>query len=383
MPYYISTHSKILDLWVAWLRTSNNFKVSHSSSRAPSLKVWGHKIDVLSENCLVQNQREHRCINLNPIYGVLVATRNRPESLAKLLESLLVSSIRPTQIVIASSGNQITEVINNFRGKLPITHLHIEGKGQIRQKMAGIKLLLPVLDWVAFLDDDVILDSRAIENMSRTMLNFPNYPNLVGVCFSASNWTPAPTTVLDNIFAKIFGVSTKRKGVVLQNGQNSNYIGAESVIQTSWLNGASMWRKKNVDNYNFPFLNASYSVCEDLIYSYQESKNGILIYDPNSHFAFQNNIQPSQLSIDAFSALTYWRMYFVLTNSELSINLFLWAQIGRTLNYTLSTKGSFENRLEAARDSFLILIDVFALAIKKVSPIEILEMRQNNAGKPD
>lgn len=365
------------------MRTSNNSKVLHSSSRAPSLKAWGHKIDVLSENCLVQNQRKHRCINLNPIYGVLVATRNRPESLAKLLESLLVSSIRPTQIVIASSGNQITEVINNFKGKLPITHLHIEGKGQIRQKMAGIKLLLPVLDWVAFLDDDVILDSRAIENMSRTMLNFPNYPNLVGIGFSASNWTQAPATVLDNIFAKIFGVSTKRKGVVLRNGQNSNYMGAESVIQTSWLNGASMWRKKNVDNYDFPFLSASYSVCEDLIYSYQESKNGILIYDPNSHFTFQNNIQPSQLSFDAFSALTYWRMYFVLTNSELSINLFLWAQIGRTINYTLSAKGSFENRFEATRDSFLILIDVFALTIKKISPIEILEMRQNNAGKPD
>jgi len=320
---------------------------------------------------------------LNPTYGVLVATRNRPESLAKLLDSLLLSGIQPAQIIIASSGNQITDVIRDFNKKLSITHLHLENKGQIRQKMAGIKMLSPTLDWVVFLDDDLILAPNAIATAFKTISNFPDNRNLLGIGFSASNGILAPTPMLARVISTIFGVSTKLKGRVLRNGQNNNYMGAESIINTSWLNGASMWRKRIVDSYAFPFLNASYSVCEDLIFSYQQSKKGILIYDPDSHFAFQNNIQPSQLSSTAFSALTYWRMYFVLTNSELSIVLFLWAQIGRTINYALSAKGGFKNRIELARHSFLILIDVFALAIKKVDPVQILEMRQNNVAKSD
>ena len=249
---------------------------------------------------------------MNLTYGVLVATRNRPESLAKLLDSLLLSSIQPTQIVIASSGNPITEVIRDFGRKLPITHLHIESKGQIRQKMAGVKMLSPTLDWVAFLDDDLILAPNAIANVFQTILNFSKNLNLVGVGFSASNWSPAPTTMLVRVVSTLFGVSTKRKGVVLRNGQNNNYMGSEYLIQTTWLNGASIWRKKNVDTYEFPFLNASYSVCEDLIFSYKQSKEGILAYDPNSQFAFQNEIPLSQLNSETYSALTYWRMYLSL-----------------------------------------------------------------------
>lgn len=308
---------------------------------------------------------------------MLVATRNRPESLSKLLESLQFSSIHPTQVVVASSGDQIKDVIEKFSTALNITHIHIEGKGQIRQKMAGISLLVPTLSWVAFLDDDVILDPNAIENMFHTISNYPNSANLVGVGFSASNWKQDSVSLVNEIFSSFFGVSTRREGTVLRNGQNNNYMNSKTMIQTSWLNGASMWRKPIADTYEIPFLDASYSVCEDLIFSYQQSKKGILLYNPASSFAFQNISQIPQLNIVIFSALTYWRMYFVLTNEEFSINLFLWAQIGRTLHFAINAKGSFKERFVARKQSFSILFDVFSLTIKKVSPVQILKMRQS------
>ena len=315
---------------------------------------------------------------MNFTYGVLVATRNRPESLSKLLESLQVSSIPPTQVVVASSGEQIKDLIEKFASKLNITHIHISEKGQIRHKMVGIRLLLPTLSWVAFLDDDVILDVNAIENMFHTISNYPNSANLVGVGFSASNWKQDSVSLVNKIFSSFFGVSTRREGAVLRNGQSNNYMNSKTMIRTSWLNGASMWRKTVADTYEIPFLDASYSVCEDLIFSYQQSKKGMLLYNPASSFAFQDSSQPSQLNIAIFSALTYWRMYFVLTNEELSISLFLWAQIGRTLQFAINANGNFKERFVVRKQAFSILFDVFALTIKKVAPIQILKLRQSN-----
>ena len=312
-----------------------------------------------------------------PKFGILIATRNRPEQLAALLESLTTSTVQPNQVVIISSGDQIANVILKFTNRFPIKHLHIEGKGQIRQKMIGIKLLLPNLEWVAFLDDDLLLKIDALQNIFKTILNHPDSKELIGVGFADSDRALTSNKPTFEIFYKIFGISTSRKGAVLRNGQNNSYMSLNSITQTSWLNGAAMWRKEIAESYGIPFLDASYSICEDLIFSYPQSKKGILIFDLSSQFSYQNFANTPQTGLEFFSALTYWRMYFVLTNSELSIIAFLWAQIGRTIHFMLFRSEYEGKRRHSTRSAFLILIDVFILAIRRKPPLEILKLRQS------
>lgn len=269
-------------------------------------------------------------------------------------------------------------MINEFKGEIALTHIHIEGRGQIRQKIEGVKLILPWVDWVAFLDDDVILEPNAIANMFNTISNYPDNSRILGVGFSERAAPVNSPGKFINIFYHVFGISTHRKGVVLSNGQSNNYMNSDVLLKTSWLNGAAMWRREIAATYELPFLGAAYSACEDLIFSYKQSKKGLLLVDPTSQFSFQENAEMPQTNIDFFSASTYWRMYFVLTNRELSITSFLWAQIGRTVRIIFSARGSLREKLKFSYDAIKILIDVYVLALRKVSPIEILEKRQNN-----
>ena len=86
-------------------------------------------------------------------FAVLIATRNRPQQLNTLLGSLSKSVDRISQVTIVSSGENISEIINNHRPYLPLTYFHSEISGQIAQKMKGIELISSKTDWVLFLDD--------------------------------------------------------------------------------------------------------------------------------------------------------------------------------------------------------------------------------------
>ena len=90
-------------------------------------------------------------------FAVLIATRNRPQQLNTLLGSLSKSVDRISQVTIVSSGENISEIINNHRPYLPLTYFHSEISGQIAQKMKGIELISSKTDWVLFLDDDLVI----------------------------------------------------------------------------------------------------------------------------------------------------------------------------------------------------------------------------------
>ena len=95
--------------------------------------------------------------------AILVATKNRPEKLTKLLESLTPSANYIGQTVIVSSGQNISKVIEIFKDTLNIKHLHSKVSGQITQKMEGIKHVDKKISWVLFLDDDITISKEAID----------------------------------------------------------------------------------------------------------------------------------------------------------------------------------------------------------------------------
>lgn len=311
-------------------------------------------------------------------FGVLIATRNRPTNLEALLNSLIKSTTKFKQIVVVSSGVPIEETLIPFVKVLPISHAHLEEKGQIRQKMHGVKMLQSNLDWVVFLDDDVLLERNAITNVIRTLEKQQDKSSIIGIGLSDKDFKPSRQSILKKIFSLVFLTNTDRRGAVLRNGQNNDYMGSGTALRTSWLNGAAIWRRQAAETYGIPFLNAKYSICEDLIFSYPFSKHGVLLFDPSSCFSFQQNQDIVQSTKEGFQALTYWRLYFVLTNRELSKSLFLWSQIGRTINYIYTKNGNSDGVIQRVFYGFKILFDVVSLIINKVPPVEILELRQSD-----
>jgi glycosyltransferase involved in cell wall biosynthesis len=266
--------------------------------------------------------------------GILIPTRNRPEKVRTLLNSLAVSSIKPKQVVVVSSGLDISDVILEYANVLNVDYLHSEISGQVNQKKLGCKLLLENLEWVIFLDDDLVLAPSCIEN---AINEADGYEEKSG--FSVSGVGLAlPSTTRGNresfpikLVGKIFGISNSKPGAIYRNGHAASYLDCPTVTPTQWLNGASMWKRTFVDNYGQDLISTNYAACEDLLFSYPISLRGQLIYVPEARVDFQDVELTDFEKFSVFKSAALWRLYFVVTNVGFSVPFFLFTQVGRNL----------------------------------------------------
>ena len=295
-------------------------------------------------------------------YAVLIATRNRPKQLSRLLDSISQLEVTPDLVVVVSSGGSISNTIESQRD-LKIKHEHIAEYGQIRQKIIGIKLIPKDIDWVLFLDDDLLLDKAS----TRNLLEFAGnncHLNLLGLGLAESNDTRSYSK---RLFLK------RRLGSVSKSGTNVSYMSSKQPIQTSWLNGASMWKREAVDLYHFEFLDSRYSICEDLIFSFAISKLGVLFYVPQAVFQFQPEVNKHVNDVEAFRARAYWKMYFVSSFENLSKFRFLLRQILATQKFVLNGKYSSVSVLKRFLIGFSVFFDLFTAVVKKQNTLELLK----------
>ena len=268
-----------------------------------------------------------------PSFAVLVPTRNRPSQIKKLLESLLVSTLKPSQIIIIASGEDIGHLLEIFAGKLPITYLHTKVVGQVNQKKEGMGLLDKKSEWVVFLDDDLLVSPDAFANAFSTLLkqNKVSSKPIIGIGLKISSTTRTQTlSKFGHYLSRIFILSSATPGSVLKSGQAVSYLDETSCIRTEWLNGASIWQRDTAIAYRKLTSSSKYAAYEDVMFSYPQSKVGHLIFSPNSVLVFQESSATDFEAKDVYESAAYLRMSFVLNNSDLYPILCAWSQVGRS-----------------------------------------------------
>jgi len=279
-------------------------------------------------------------------FAILIPTRNRPEKVKKLLESISLSKAMPRQIVVVASGADISPDISTFQERLPITYIFSQHGGQVNQKKIGLSNLDPEIEWVAFLDDDVLVQTNTFNSAFENIELFEKAQGaqIVGVGLGIT-----PTTRAINVrgFARVLGyfflLYKKRPGIVLSSGHAISYQESDRPVFTEWLNGVSMWRRENGMKYLSIGINPKYAACEDLIFSYPESKSGKLLFLPQSRVKYQDLEITNFDSIEVIEAAAFNRMFFVLSNSDLSKWKCAWSQVGRCI-YAISRKDSNGSR---------------------------------------
>ena len=265
--------------------------------------------------------------------AVVIPTRNRPEKLKRLLESISNSTILPKQVVIVASGIDVQKITDNFANVFDITYLYSEVAGQIAQKRIGISSLRKDIDWCMFSDDDLLIGSHAIHNALVESIKFEEIKNkrIVGIGF----YLPPNSRSLEfskfmKRLAIIFQLGSRYPGKVLRSGHATSYLQNEYVTETQWLNGASMWRAEYAREYGKNLVSIPYAACEDLIFSYPLRKKGVLIFVPSAKLDFQDREFSNFNSIEVMKTASLMRYYFVSTNKEMSTLAFCWSQIFRT-----------------------------------------------------
>ncbi len=301
--------------------------------------------------------------------GILVSTRNRPSHLDALLASISQANLLPDQIVISSSGVDISEIVSKYSQKLCISHVHTDLYGQIRQKMLGIRKLEKSIDWIVFLDDDVLLQKDTLIKLKRVIENRINSgsDDLLGVGFN----TPVTSHLTNQdrfkkLIAKIFCLEGTPRGAILRSGHPVSYLDSNHLIETQWLNGISAWKSQALSLYGSDYLESRYSAFEDVIFSYTQSKLGKLIYAPDIEVEFQPTSTTDLSHPTIFEAASYWRLKFILDNQEFSKIKYLWAQIGRSAFFIVSSGRRPKLIAYNVYKSFFIFFEiVFQLTVKK------------------
>ena len=313
---------------------------------------------------------------LLPIYGILVATKDRPRQLSKFLESVCNLSLLPTEVVIASSGIDIAEILKKYTDKLNLKHVHSSRSGQIIQKKLGLKYFSENLNWIAFFDDDIILFPESIKNVFADISRLSEQNTIAGMGMACAPAKASVRRLQHKSMKKLFFSSDKDLGQVNKSGYNASYMGSREVIETQWLNGVSIWKAELAKKYDVPFDQIRHAIGEDLFFSYQNLKYGKLFFSPSSKFIFQK-FPEDHFQLTYFVLHTYIQLFFVLTNKELSVLAFYWRFLGSTINAIINTDLRTLNSLTDIFTISKLFLDVTSLVFTKKDAAYILKFRIN------
>lgn len=294
--------------------------------------------------------------------GVVVATRNRPQELHKLLTSLSESTVRPMEVSIVASGIDVREIVQEFSEEFGIKYHWTAIGGQVAQKKVAIALLDDNIDWCLFSDDDVIFDPSAIEAALNTVESSSGV-RAIGVGFAI---TPLARITHFSSWKRMVGrllwLDSKTPGRVLKSGHGVSYLESTRDLETEWLNGISMWRREVAQRYQELVPAMKPASCEDLLFSYKTLRFGKLKFASRAKVYFQESEMTNSEDLKVLNAAALWRLYLVKGSSNLSLFAFLISQCARVVFVLLRPRAV----LSATKGRYLVWFFRFALFALRV-----------------
>jgi glycosyltransferase involved in cell wall biosynthesis len=253
--------------------------------------------------------------------AILVPTKDRPNKIQNLLNSLKAQTVSCGRIIIVDGGQSVGSIVISYTGHLPVEYYEVYPPGQIRQRNKAISLLDSRTSLAAFLDDDIILEPNAIESVILFWNNCE--PETAGVSFNIVNNPPFKHSWLKSLI----GMSSPEQGKILTSGYNVAISPVNKNIRAQWLcGGATVWRKEILDTFINKEVFSKWAICEDVNFSYPIGKQYPLYVCSDAkvrhEHVFDHKTKMKYLYYG--KTVTLWRLYFVESNPELSRISFFW-----------------------------------------------------------
>jgi GT2 family glycosyltransferase len=280
---------------------------------------------------------------------VITPTFNRNKQLNKLLETLGQQTSPVGNILIADGTGKANVIVENYKKDLPVRWLKCPVAGQIPQRNFALKVLPVDCKVVIYFDDDIQLESDAIEEMVKFWNKKPTVP--AGVSFTITNSSDQP----DNIFRHLFCMATKPRGRVWKSGYNSPNGDPNNNMLSEWLpGGVTAWRRDILEKYSIPDISSRWAICEDLIFSYPVGKKEPLFVCNKAKVKHLDDVIKLgfRKCLERGKNTVLWRLYFVSLNTDLSVLLFYWMNIGLLLGYGVRS-------IKSGRDQLGYLVGTF------------------------
>lgn len=267
---------------------------------------------------------------------IVVCTRNRTDDMARLLDNLPAQQLRPPLLVIDSSdGSETEELVRAFSesGGWPDVRYLVSEPGLTKQRMVGIANLLTTTDVVHFVDDDVVLQPSYFSAIEAV---FDRDANCVGV----GGWITNVPAHHPRWTARLFGLDSRRQGLVLPSGTNTFVFEPGPLLKVDWLSGAAMsYRRLVFETISFDTGMSGYSLGEDLDFSFRAGALGSLFVTGGARL--EHLLSPvNRYDARRFSCQALVRRHaFVLAQRErgMSVLAFWWSVMGDMVLTSLKT----------------------------------------------
>jgi GT2 family glycosyltransferase len=204
-------------------------------------------------------------IDALPSVSVVVPTKNRPEEIARMLQSLRAQPTLPLEVIVVDQS-QPPYALEPFP---QLVHLHepaIRGLTAARNRGADAARG----DVILFIDDDVVFETDCVREIARA---FAERPDLVGAqCAIHNPWDDAPLSLYD--------VST----MIFEHGFfNSRPRRRRDETIPRLIDGlASAYRRELVRRERFDETLPGYGLAEDWDFTKRAMRHGALTVVPSA-----------------------------------------------------------------------------------------------------
>lgn len=248
----------------------------------------------------------------------VVATKDRPRELGRLIQSLEAQTRFPDEVIIVDGGHESNEEFCRTIRAFPVRHIRSLPPSASRQRNRGIEAARREADFIGFLDDDIILDERAIEEMLRYWRGAE--ARVGGASFNLLNHPPVGWPLVKlSPFAEAAGLYSRRPGTVTPAGFQTMIGRPWSTVYTDWLpSTASLWRRDVFDRFRFDEWFEGYSYLEDLDFSYRVGKAYRLAVVADAGYFHFPAVTGRGNGYEFGRREVVNRLHFVLKNPELS-----------------------------------------------------------------
>jgi len=244
----------------------------------------------------------------HPVHKIafVVPTKDREPDLRTMLTSLLQQTRRPDQVVVVDGSDPvIVHVVDDFP-ELNIDYVRVFPPSLSQQRNEGVARLRDDITLAGYLDDDLVLESDAVEQM----LRFWDGANdeYGGASFAITN---APRTPLTTLMS-LAGLDHPVPGRVISTGCTSPVGCPSEDIDVEWLcGGATVWRSAVIKEYGYDEWFQGTGLWEDVDFSYSVCERYKLAIISSARVAhYHHPVLPEK-----YFLLGEWqvlnRMYFV------------------------------------------------------------------------
>ena len=266
------------------------------------------------------------------MFDVVIPTKNRPEDIGRLLDSIYIQTILPSKIIIVDQSNKKMDIdYTTAPEAIEIVHLYNpQISGLCAAKNFGVTNCTD--DFIFFFDDDIILDSDFFEII---LHHFEESPNYYGICGRQKNSKSSKLKTTE------FSLFHKGKFKDIRKKCNSGFV-KDRIVKTNVLpGGITAYKREVFSSYCFDEVLIKYCLGEDMDFSYRVSQQYDLGFATDALALHNHSAVGRYDPVESFACKVAGYAYFYQKNMSSSIddrfcfllvNLGIWAD---AFSYTI------------------------------------------------